>query len=398
MGAWLAVFRKELIEALRDRRTIVVALILPVLMMPVATLGIPYLADRQAAELEDRPAVITVIGAENARGLIALGLRREWIRVVDVNDPARAVQNREVEAVLIIPRGFLETLADGKASVTVMYDESDLASRVARERLARLIATYSIEVTERRLERRGLTRRDLAPIDLIERDVASRTRLGGLLMAGLLPFFIAVWAVLGGQYAALDIGAGERERRTLEALLVTPPPRWALAAGKFLAISMASLMAVLVVIVVTLLTLRLGAAMRLAELEKASITISPGAAGLLLLVALALVGFLSALELALSLAARGVREAQQYFTPVYLLFTLPAMAAQFLEGWARSWWTYLIPGLNAVFALRGLLLGEWRPEHLALAVISTALYTLPFLWMCAWILAREPVASGSRQS
>lgn len=393
MTAWPAVFRKELIEALRDRRTIVVALILPVLMMPVATLGIPYLAERQATELEDRPALIAVIGAEHARALVALGVRREWIRVIEVKDPSRALQDRNVEAVLLIPQGFLKTLAGGRASVTVMYDESDLASRVARERLQRLIATYSVEVTERRLERRGMTRRDLAPIDVIERDVASRTRLGGLLLAGLLPFFIAVWAVLGGQYAALDVGAGERERRTLEALLVTPPPRWAFATGKFLAITMAGLVAVLVVIIVTLLTLRIGAAMRLAGLERASITISPLTAVLLLGVALALVGFLSAVELALSLAARGVREAQQYFTPVYLLFTLPAMAAQFLEGWARSAWTYLIPGLNAVFALRALLVGDWRLEHLALAAISTVLYTVPVVWLSAWILGREASAA-----
>lgn len=389
MAAALAVFRKEMIEALRDRRTIIVAVVLPLLMMPIATLGVPYLAERQAAEFEDRPATVAIVGAEHGRALVNFGVQREWIRPVDVRDPPRALASHEVEAVLMIPAGFVDALGKGAAKVTVMYDESDTASLVARERLQRMVATYSVSVTERRLLRRGLRLQDLAPIEVDERNVASRTRLGAVILAGLLPFFIAVWAVLGGQYAALDVGAGEKERQTIHALLVTPPPRWALAAGKFLAITVAGLGAVLIVIAVTLSTLRLGALVRLGALEQTVVTMSPGTGVLLLVVALALVAFLSAVELALSLLARSVREAQQYFTPVYMLFTLPAMAAQFLGGWARSPWTYLLPGLNTVFALRGLLLGEWRWDHLLLAVASTAIYTLPILWFCARALGRE---------
>lgn len=389
--AALAVFRKEMIEALRDRRTIVVALVLPVLMMPIATLGVPFLAERQVAEFEDRPALVAVVGAEHARALVNSGVQRDWINPVNVRNPSRALAAREVEAVLIIPTGFIDALGKGAAKVTIIYDESDTASRVARERLQRLVATYSVSVTEQRLRRRGLSLHDLAPIEVNERNMATRTRLGGLLLAGLLPFFIAVWAALGGQYAALDVGAGEKERRTLEALLVTPPPRWALAAGKFFAIVVAGVGSVVMVIVVALVSLRVGAAVKLADLDRAAVTISPGAAVLLLITALALVAFLSAVELALSLVARSVREAQQYFTPVYLLLTLPAMAAQFLEGWGRSTWTYLIPGLNTVFVLRGILLGEWRGEHLVLAVVSTTIYILPILAFCARILGREAV-------
>lgn len=395
MAFALAVFRKEMIEALRDRRTIIVALVLPLLMMPVATLGIPYLAERQAAEFEDRPAAVAIVGGEHARALVDYGVQREWIRPVAVRDPPRALLARTVEAVLIIPEGFSDALSKGTAKVTIMYDETDTASRVARERLQRLVATYSVSLTEQRLRRRGLRLRDLVPIEVDERNVASKSRLGGLLLAGLLPFFIAVWAVLGGQYAALDVGAGEKERRTIEALLVTPPPRWTLAAGKFLAITVAGLGAVLVVISVTLLTLRLGAAMRVGGLDRTVVEISSSTGVLLVVTALMLVAFLSAVELALSLVARSVREAQQYFTPVYLLFTLPAMAAQFLEGWARSSATYLLPGLNTVFALRGLLLGEWQWTDLALAVLSTAVYTVPVLWFCARVLGRDAVVGRS---
>ncbi|MBI2972561.1 MAG: hypothetical protein HYY39_02080, partial [Armatimonadetes bacterium] len=146
MPAALAVFRKEMIEALRDRRTIIVALVLPLLMMPIATLGVPYLAERQAAEFEDRPATVAIVGAEHGRALVNFGVQREWIRPVDVRDPARALASHEVEAVLMIPAGFVDALGKGGAKVTVMYDESDTASLVARERLQRMVATYSVSV------------------------------------------------------------------------------------------------------------------------------------------------------------------------------------------------------------------------------------------------------------
>ena len=266
---------------------------------------------------------------------------------------------------------------------------------VARQRLAELVGSYTILVTEGRLRAKGLTREDLAPIEVRERNVADERRLGGVLLAGLLPFFISIWAVLGGQHAALDLGAGEKERRTLEAILVSPPSRWQLSMGKFLAVTVASLAAVLMVIVVTLVTLRLGASWELAELHRTAVVISLGPAVLLILVAVLLVAMLSAVQLALSFYARGVREAQQYFTPVYLILSLPAMAAPFLEGWEQHWATYLAPGLNAVFVFRGLLLGSLSWSALALTVISTAVYTAAALAVAVWMLSREPALARS---
>lgn len=369
------VLRKEGVETLRDRRTIIVALLLPVVLMPVITLGVPYLAQRQQQARAQHPAGVAVVGRAYAPDLVALGVSKQWIQVAQASHPQQALQAGQIDAVLDIPADFSRQLGQGQASVTILYDESRPASMLARGRLQEVIAAYSVAVTERRLQQRGLTRHDLAPITVRERNIADERKLGGALLAGLLPFFIAVWAVLGGQYVALDVGAGEKERRTLETLLVAPPPRWVVATGKFLAVVAAALAAVLMVIIITLISLRLGARWGLLELQRAAVAISVGPALLLVTTAIALVAFLSALQLALSLFARSLREAQQYFTPVYLLLSLPAMAAQFLEGWDRSSWTYLVPGLNAVFVFRGLLLGSLQWTHFLLTLASTAVYT-----------------------
>jgi len=391
MRTVLAVLGKEILETRRDRRTLIVALLLPVVMMPVVTLGIPYLSQRQQRERASTPALVAVVNRRAAGSLVAMGVRKNLIRVTEVKDPRQALREGRVDAVLEIPPDFQARIARGAVTVTVLYDESEVASMVARQRLAELVGSYTALVTEGRLRARGLSHRDLAPIEIRLRNVADERRLGGALLAGLLPFFISVWAVLGGQHAALDLGAGEKERRTMEALLVSPPTRWELSLGKFLAVTAASLVAVLMVIATTLVTLRLGAAWGIAELKRTAVAISMGPAMLLILVAILLVAFLSAVQLALSFYARGVREAQQYFTPVYLLLSLPAMAAPFLEGWEQAWATYLVPGLNAVFAFRELLLGKLSWPALGLTVVTTTVYTVAALAGAVRLLSREAI-------
>ncbi len=387
-----AVFTKEMVEALRDRRTLVVALVLPVVLMPMVTLGVPYLAERQRHQREVAASRVAVVGEPFAPDLVREGEARGLLRRVDATDPVQALLAGKVDAVLDIPPDFAERMRAGDAHVTVVFDESEAGSVVARQRLQEVVAGYAIRLAEHRLLTHGLTRKDLAPVQVGSRSVADQRRLGGVLLASLLPFFIAVWAVLGGQHAALDVGAGERERQTLETLLVTPPARWILVMGKFLAVAAASLGAVVVVIAATLISLRLGAAWGLAELRRTSVVISAGPAVWILTVSALLVGFLSAAQLALSLFARSIREAQQYFTPVYLVITLPAMAAPFLEGWDRSVWTYVAPGLGPMFALRGLLLGTLAPAHLLVTLGSTALFTGFSLALAVRFLRQEPGA------
>ncbi len=387
------VFRKEMVESFRDRRTVIVALLLPVVMMPVVTVGIPLLAQRQQQTLRRALPTVAIVGGEVAPDLVAMGRKNQLFTPVRLAQPRAALERGEVGAVLEIPADFKRLLRIGQAEVTLLYDEGEAQSRLARARVLELIANYSVRVTEERIRARGLTERDLAPIDIRDKNIADERRLGGLLLAGILPFFIAVWALLGGQYAALDLGAGERERRTLEALLVTPPSRWVLAAGKFLAITAASMAAVLMVMLTTLITMRLGAAWGVAGLQKTLLVPPAGTAVLIVLIALTLGAFLSALQLALSIVARSVREAQQFFTPLYVLLTLPAIAAQFLESWQRSAWTYVVPGLNAVFSLRQLLIGRPDWVHLLLTAGTTLTYAAFCLFLAVRFLTQEQAAT-----
>jgi sodium transport system permease protein len=373
-----AVFRKEMVETMRDHRTVVVALLLPAVLMPTLTLGLPALAARQLRAREAAPVTVAVEG-EGAE----LGAGASGIVVVRVADPEGALQAGTVDAVLRVGPS-----ASGIRSAVLLYDRTRPGSVVARARVHQALAAASRAQVQRRLAEAGLGETDLVPLTVEERDVAGRAGSGHALLASILPFVVVLWAVLGGQHVALDTGAGEKERQTLALLVATPAPRTAVAAGKFVAVWATAMVAVAMVVAMTVASLWAGARLPLG-LPPVVVAFPPAAAAGLVGLAAAVVALLAAVQLALSLAARSVRQAQQYFTPVYLLVSVPALAAPVLDGWQRAAWAYLIPGLGTVFAIRGLLLGTLPPLWLALAVLTPAVGTLVALAACARLLGRE---------
>lgn len=390
-GRWIqAVYVKEMVEAVRDRRTLLVMVVLPAIFMPIATLGIPYLAQRQQRLIQTVVPRVAVVG--QAPALIHMAYATKLITPVRAPDPVTALRERKVLAVLKVPPKFEAVLArDGQVHVGILYDASDSESTAARARVVELISRYSQQVVARRLAARHLNPRDLLPVVLDERNVATERQLSGLLLASLLPFFIAMWAVVGGMSVAVDITAGEKERGTLESLLVAPPSREALVLGKFLSVVTSSMGAVIVVLVAMMVSLRWGYPYLLHTTKKLDVSLPLGTAVVMLGVALLYSALVSAIQLAVSIYARTPREAQQYITPLYFVTVLPALAVQFVSEWQRVPWAYLVPILNAFFSFRELLLGTVNWGHLLLGTLSSAFYAALALQAAVALMSRESV-------
>ncbi len=370
----IAVFRKEMIETFRDRRTLVAAVVLPALTMPVVVLAVPVLMNRQQAALRDRPARVAVEGG-NAAGLVAFGFDEGTLSLVSVPRPRAALLRGEIDAVLV-DEGAQPGLP---RAVTVLYDETRPASSAAAQKVSQVAVRLAMRDLEATARARGADLSGLVPVVVIPQNVASPERAGGAVLATALPFFLAVWLLLGGQHAAIDVGVGERERGSLEGLLATPPPRAALVGGKFLAVLAPSLLAVVVMLVAGVAALTMGG--RLLAPGPIALSLGAGVLARLLLVAAVLGGLLSAAQLALSLGAGTLREAQQAFAGLYLVVALPLMLLPLLSDWAGQPWVALVPVLNAAMAFRAILASEIPSGFLLATLVSLMVLTVPvFLW------------------
>jgi sodium transport system permease protein len=368
--AALAIFRKDLVEVFRDRRTFIAAVLLPAIFMPVVVVVMPVLARRQQAVLVERPARIAVEGGDTA-GLVALGFDERVFSLVSTPDALAALLAGSLDAVLVD-----EGLASGGPRVVaVLFDDTRPASQAAVQKVTQVAARLALRDLEAAARNRGMDPAQMIRVVVEPRNVASPRRMGGALLGTALPFFLAVWLLLGGQYAALDVGVGERERGSLDALLVAPPSRWAIVAGKFLAVLAPATLALAVMLLTGMAAAKMGA--RWLSNQPIEVAISPGAAVWLLVVGLALGGLLSAVQLGVSLAARTLREAQQGFTGLYLLVALPVMLVPFLGDWASQSWVWLVPVLNAALAFRAILVETVVPAGVlwtagSLGVLSLA--------------------------
>lgn len=336
----LVVLRKELIDSIRDRRTIW-SIVFGVMIGPVLiTFMMSRAADRQREAEEVR---IPVVGMDAAPALV------DWLRQqrgVDVvagpDDPEAAVRDRVVNVVVVIAPDFADRFRVSRpARVEIVADSSRGAARPSVERVRRLLQGYSAEIGTLRLVSRGVSPAVATPLQLEEIDVSSSQQRAAQVLA-FIPLLLVVAAFSGGMAVAIDATAGERERRSLEALLVNPAPRLAVVAGKWLATAAAAMAAVMLT---TALCMLLPRFLPLQEMGIRFRFGSGSAAGILAAV-LPLCLLLSALQIWVATFARSTKEAQSYLGFLMIVPMLPAIMTS-VAPLGGQLWTFAVPMLGS---------------------------------------------------
>jgi len=356
MRALFTVFGKEFLENLRDRRTLVSALLFGPLFGPLLFGAmVSRMLDQSVAE-SDEPLNITISGAERAPNL------RRYLESQGVTltlsslseDAARAaVQSRAVPVVVIVPRDYAARFAAAMpAPLLLVADSSDAPARKSADRVRQLIANYGSGIAQQRLKARGVSPLLAVPVAVNEIDVTTPT---GRAVAGLgfMTYFVLFAVLLGGRVLAIDSPAGERERGSLEALLSLPVDRAAIVGGKILAtsaymcLSLAISLAAFVVV------------FRFVPLERRGMSANLGAGTALKFFAICLpfVPLGAALMTLVASFTRSYREAQTYLTSVLLVPTLPIAFASIYSLKTKSS-LMLIPSLSQHLLMTSVLKDE----------------------------------------
>jgi sodium transport system permease protein len=376
----LTVYLKECRESLRDRRVLINSLLLGPLLGPLLFLVLMRLVVGRELEKAEQPLPVVVIGAERAPELIG-ALRQMGLELLPpVADPELAVREQRIDLALRIAADFGAAWRAGRpAQVELIYDSSRRDAQGDAERLRDMLDSYSHRNGALRLLARGLAPTVAAPLVIATRDAATPQARGALLFA-MLPYMLVLTMYIGGLSLAIDSTAGERERQSLEPLLINPVPRDRILLGKLMATATFSLASLTLGLLAFLLA---GRFMPTDQLGL-SLALGPHFFAVALPMLVPLVLLVGITQILLAAFARSVREAQTYLSLVQLVPLIPSIVLSVLPIKAQLW-MYAVPLLGQQLAIMRLLRAESVP------VIALNLSALMTLWavLAVFLLARR---------
>lgn len=318
MSTLLTVFKKELLEFVRDRRTLFLALVFGPLLMPALMLAILYLADNKAKTQQEKPLEIAIIGAEHAPNLVKW-LASQNIKEKTVLDPDAAILNKDDDLYIKIDPDFADNWKAGKpALIEIVLDATQQDAQIPTARVTMALQQYSQQVSALRLLSRGISPTIANPILITQKDISTPDARKGMALV-FLPYLLILSSFLGGAYLIIDATAGERERQTLEPLLISPASRGAIVSGKILSASAVGL----ITLVLTLLALKFGAQLSPGIGRMMDVSMLKIAQMLMVLLPMLFIG--TALLTWISAGAKSVKEAQSYMTFLTLMPMIPTI-------------------------------------------------------------------------
>jgi len=398
----LTICKKELKDTIRDRRTLLSMVVLPMVLMPLLTVGMGKLMESQIQKSEEKQVRVAVRGGVYAPELMNLLKNDTTIQLEEVpdGDLTELVRDDQAEAGMEISPDFSDKVAAFEpVTVTVYSDSTDDIYGTVMPRISAALALYNQQVRAERFATAGIDASILTEIQINPVDVSTEQERGGFGLGFLLPLMIVMWATIGGQYTAIDVSAGEKERRTLEALLLTPVKRLHLVLGKFLAVATVSLVSVIIsmgsmyfaVVRFGFPGVEDGVVDSGGTASRVSFTIDPEAVALMLGVSLLLVCMFSAVLLSIAIFAKSFKEAQSYISPAYLIIVLPVTLINSIPSFKPSLGFYAIPGVNATLLFKDLLKSIYDPLAISITFISLLVYATVSLLVAARIYEQEGV-------
>ncbi len=382
-----AVYRKELVDALRDRRTLLMVLLSSVAIGPLALVLISSLV----ASLEQRAEAREIVmhGAQHAPSLRNYIERQTYVVREAPPDFEQQLRDSKLgDPVVLVREGFEDGLVSGEAPpVEVVSSSGNQRAQSGIGRAARLLEGFSQELATLRLSTRGVAGSLLVPLRVEQRDVASSASRAAQL-GTLVPFFVLMAVLYGALAAALDTTAGERERGSLEPLLGNPATPMAITIGKWGAVSTVAMM----IAVLGSLSFLPGQWLVRSESVAAMFQYGLREAVQFLAILLPLAGALSALLMAVAIRCRTYKEAQANATMVLLVVSLLPLVGMFAQGGEEAWHLW-VPALAQVTLMGRVLRGETPgPGELSISLVVAVALTVA----CLFYVARTLRAAALR--
>jgi len=389
VSAWTVVCLKELKDTLRDRRTLLMMIVVPVLLYPTLLIVSEQLLLFGMRSLEAEAAPVAVVGEVPGELARLLDASASIVVVPIGGDPEGAIRTDSVTAAAVLGPS---ADAEGTRPVTLLFDGASDRSRRGRAELARVLDAWRDTLVTARLQERGLPETFALPVTVADSSIARPDEVGGYTLGRILPLLLVVITLLGAFYPAIDLAAGEKERGTLETLLTAPVPAGAIVAGKFVTVALTGIVAAGLNLGSMLLTFQTGA-LQLTAAMGLEVSLPLSAVLLIFATLVPLAVLFGAVFLGIAVRSSSFKEAQNALTPVYMLVIVPAMLPIF-PGIDFGPLLALTPVAGVSFLFRDLMTGDADVLLGTLVLSSTALYAGAGLFFAARAFGSERVLFG----
>lgn len=391
MSGLATVYKKEIRENLRDRRSLFNSVLLGPILFPILFIGLAYFTGSKQQENAEKVLEVPVVGVEHAPNLIGFLEQQGVVIQAAPADPEKSVKTQEVQVIVRIPEQFGEQWTAGEpAVIEVIADPSRRESRIPQQRIRGLLNAYGAQIGQLRVQLRGVSPTLRSPIMIKDVDLSTPQSRGMLVMI-MLPYVLMITAFTGGMHLAIDSTAGEKERKSLEPLLISPVPRWQIMLGKMSATATFAFAS----LALTLLAFRFAFPLLPTGALGVDLNLSGKAVGGILMAISPVVILAAAMLTTLAALAKSLREAQSYMGLVFMIPMIPSLIFM-VNPMKPETWMMAIPMFS-----QNLLIGEFvRGESvsllwLAMSMGSTLLIGFGFAAVAANLFNRPRIVFSS---
>jgi len=388
-------FSKELIGAVRDRRTLILTVFFPLIFYPLIVGVMGHFTTAEQGKLDAMIPTVVVVdlsGDQTFHDRVRQASAFYALFVPDIETGLQDLQDKSGQVMMSVAKG-----SGGPGiglDITLYYDQTDQIGVVAAARVRDFLQVYLKDVLREKLDELGMDYSSLSPpINLTVQNVASGESMGRMILSRLLPYFMVLAILTGAMGLGAEITAGEKERGTIATLLVSQLSRTEIVLGKFLTILTVSLVSSILSAIGLLIGVHFFggslAATSASQGVQATFSLSLGAFGWMLVVLVPLAIILSALVVIVGSYARSQKEASTYLMPIYMVIVLIGLVS--MSGGSTFVGTrFLIPIANALYALQEIIVGNLQFSHLV--------YTLAANIICGAILIAASIRAFKREA
>jgi sodium transport system permease protein len=391
-GAWI-VFAKEFRDTLRDRRTILAMIVIPLVAIPLMVSLTARISKSQHDKVKAQTLKVALITNGNQTSLAERLSNADDIELMSdvIEDSAKSmIQRGELDGAIVISGAFTQAVAEHKSGRIKLYYKSGDDFDVKRRRLTSMIEEFENELLTQRLEALKLSRSITDPVHLVELDLASSKERFGKVIGGFLPYMFLIFCFMGSMYPAIDLAAGEKERGTLETLLTAPVSNLEILVGKLGVVVTSGLITAIATILGMYVGMRQTGDAPEEIINVIASVLEPQTILLILSLLVPTTIFFAGVQLSTSMFAKSFKEAQSLITPAMFLVIIP-VAIGLIPGIALTPETALIPILNVSLATKEIIAGTIDYTLYAITFGSLVILALMSLFVTSRFMSNESI-------